>query len=57
MAATTRFITRSITKNRPLDMTLNLECTEEPLNDAQNTYKNKITENFNKVFFVINLFF
>lgn len=34
---------------RPPDMTLNLECVEEPLSDAQLSFRTKYKENFNTV--------
>ena len=45
----TRLITRSITTVRPTDMTLNLECAEEPLTEAQLNFRSKYKENFEKV--------
>ncbi|XP_033209365.1 uncharacterized protein LOC117168099 isoform X3 [Belonocnema kinseyi] len=44
-----RLITRSVTRVRPAEMTLNLECVEEPLSDAQLTFRSKYKENFEKV--------
>lgn len=52
MAATMspRCYSRSVTRNRPVNMTLNLECFEEPLSEAQIAFRNKQKENFNKVY-------
>ncbi|XP_051167778.1 uncharacterized protein LOC127285685 [Leptopilina boulardi] len=44
-----RLITRSVTMVRPPDMTLNLECVEEPLSDAQLSFRSKYKENFDSV--------
>ncbi|KAF7992971.1 hypothetical protein HCN44_005752 [Aphidius gifuensis] len=44
-----RLITRSITTTRPVDMTLNLDCVDEPLSEAQLTYLGKSKENYDKV--------
>ena len=42
---------RCVTTVRPADMTLNLECMEEPLSDSQLTFRSKYKENFEKVYF------
>lgn len=45
----TRLITRSIVNTRPVNMTLNLECTEEPLSEAQLMSRVKLKENCDRV--------
>ncbi|XP_014481960.1 PREDICTED: uncharacterized protein LOC106748192 isoform X2 [Dinoponera quadriceps] len=45
----TRMLTRSVSSTRPISMTLNLECSEEPLSEAQLMLKTKIKENFDRV--------
>ncbi|XP_078053044.1 relative of woc [Augochlora pura] len=45
----TRLITRSVTNTRPSHMTLNLECTEEPLSEAQLMLRSELKENHDKV--------
>lgn len=49
MAPKSRLITRSITTTRPIDMTLNLDCVDEPLSEAQLSYLGKSKENYDKV--------
>ncbi|XP_035744018.1 uncharacterized protein LOC118451481 isoform X2 [Vespa mandarinia] len=44
-----RTVSRSITSNRPLHMTLNLECIEEPLSESQLKQREKLQEDCNKV--------
>ncbi|XP_039311217.1 uncharacterized protein LOC105200390 isoform X2 [Solenopsis invicta] len=44
-----RLYSRSILNTRPINMILNLECTEEPLSEAQQTSKIKLKENYDKV--------
>ncbi|CAD6202029.1 GSCOCG00002909001-RA-CDS [Cotesia congregata] len=44
-----RLITRSVSKNRPVDMTLNLECSDEPLSEAQLAMSTKLKENYERV--------
>ncbi|XP_012285507.1 uncharacterized protein LOC105702483 isoform X3 [Orussus abietinus] len=44
-----RLITRSVTNTRPINMTLNLECTEEALSEAQLMSRIKYKENFDRV--------
>ncbi|XP_025159668.1 uncharacterized protein LOC105187905 isoform X3 [Harpegnathos saltator] len=45
----TRMFTRSVTNTRPINMTLNLECSEEPLSEAQLVLKTKLKENVDRV--------
>lgn len=40
---------RSHTTNRPSYMTLNLECTDEPLSEAQLKFQQELKENYDKV--------
>ncbi|KAI4481592.1 hypothetical protein M0802_013912 [Mischocyttarus mexicanus] len=44
-----RTVSQSASGNRPLHMTLNLECIEEPLSDSQVKQKEKLQEDFSKV--------
>ncbi|XP_008554785.1 uncharacterized protein LOC103576373 isoform X1 [Microplitis demolitor] len=44
-----RVINRSVSKTRPIDMTLNLECSEEPLSEAQLAMRTKLKENYDRV--------
>lgn len=44
-----RLITRSITNTRPIDMTLNLDCIDEPLSEAQLASLNRSKENYEKI--------
>ncbi|XP_012059146.1 PREDICTED: uncharacterized protein LOC105622337 [Atta cephalotes] len=44
-----RMFSRSVLNARPLNMTLNLECIEEPLSEAQLQIKTKQKENYDKV--------
>ncbi|XP_043288615.1 uncharacterized protein row [Venturia canescens] len=44
-----RLITRSVTSTRPVDMTLNLDCIEDSLSEAQQMTRMKIKENYDKV--------
>lgn len=44
-----RLFTRSILTRRPINMTLNLECTEEPLSEAQLISKTKLKEDYDRV--------
>lgn len=44
-----RLITRSVTSTRPISMTLNLDCCEEPLSDSQIAHRAKLKENHDKV--------
>ncbi|XP_011867897.1 PREDICTED: uncharacterized protein LOC105562025 isoform X2 [Vollenhovia emeryi] len=44
-----RVFARSVINVRPANMTLNLECTEEPLSEAQQTYRSNLKENYDKV--------
>lgn len=53
---------RSVTNTRPVNMTLNLECTEEPLSEAQLLSKTKLKDNIDRVtscvliaFFILTL--
>lgn len=48
----TRLITRSITNSRPPHMTLNLECSEEPLSEAQLVLGLELKENYDRVCFI-----
>jgi len=48
---------RSVLNARPLNMTLNLECIEEPLSEAQLQIKTKQKENYDKVILSGNNFF
>ncbi|XP_046144610.1 uncharacterized protein LOC114880486 isoform X2 [Osmia bicornis bicornis] len=45
----TRLVTRSASNSRPSHMTLNLECTEEPLSEAQLTLRLELKENYDRV--------
>ncbi|XP_076643086.1 uncharacterized protein LOC143353529 [Halictus rubicundus] len=45
----TRLITRSVTSTRPSHMTLNLECAEEPLSEAQLMLRLELKENYDRV--------
>ncbi|XP_076284718.1 relative of woc [Lasioglossum baleicum] len=45
----TRLITRSVTNTRPSHMTLNLECAEEPLSEAQLMLRLELKENYDRV--------
>lgn len=44
-----RLVTRSVTNSRPPHMTLNLECAEEPLSEAQLMLKLELKENYDRV--------
>ncbi|EGI63571.1 Pogo transposable element with ZNF domain [Acromyrmex echinatior] len=44
-----RIFSRSVLNARPLNMTLNLECIEEPLSEAQLQIRTKQKENYDKV--------
>jgi len=44
-----RLFARSVTNTRPLNMTLNMECTEESLTEAQLSSKTKFKENYDRV--------
>ncbi|KAK2589003.1 hypothetical protein KPH14_001852 [Odynerus spinipes] len=44
-----RIVSRSVTNSRPLHMTLNLECMEEPLSESQLKQKVKLQEDCDKV--------
>ncbi|XP_053982291.1 uncharacterized protein LOC128878260 isoform X1 [Hylaeus volcanicus] len=44
-----RLITRSVTNTRPSHMTLNLECAEEPLSEAQLMLQLELKENYDRV--------
>ncbi|XP_046474526.1 uncharacterized protein row isoform X2 [Neodiprion pinetum] len=44
-----RLITRSVTHTRPISMTLNLDCSEEPLSESQLAHNAKLKENYDKV--------
>ncbi|XP_036141434.1 uncharacterized protein LOC105833640 isoform X3 [Monomorium pharaonis] len=44
-----RMYSRSVLSTRPTDMTLNLECTEEPLSEAQQMSRTKHKEDYDKV--------
>ncbi|XP_017788953.1 PREDICTED: uncharacterized protein LOC108571427 [Habropoda laboriosa] len=44
-----RLVTRSVTNSRPHHMTLNLECTEEPLSEAQLMLRLELKENYDRV--------
>ncbi|XP_018346712.1 PREDICTED: uncharacterized protein LOC108751155 [Trachymyrmex septentrionalis] len=44
-----RMFSRSVLNARPLNMTLNLECIEEPLSEAQLQIRTKQKENYDKV--------
>lgn len=46
-----RLVTRSVTNSRPPHMTLNLECTEEPLSEAQLMLRLELKENYDRVCF------
>ena len=48
---------RSVLNARPLNMTLNLECIEEPLSEAQLQIRTKQKENYDKVILPGNNFF
>jgi len=52
-----RMFSRSVLNARPLNMTLNLECIEEPLSEAQLQIKTKQKENYDKVILSGNNFF
>lgn len=52
----TRVFSRSILNARPPNMTLNLECIEEPLSDAQLRIRTKQKENYDKVILPIIFF-
>lgn len=45
----TRTITRSVMGARPLHMTLNLECIEEPLSESQLKQRDQLQEDCSKV--------
>ncbi|KAK9308059.1 hypothetical protein QLX08_001790 [Tetragonisca angustula] len=45
----TRLVTRSVTNSRPPHMTLNLECSEEPLSKAQLVLRLELKENYDRV--------
>ena len=49
-----RLVTRSVTNSRPPHMTLNLECTEEPLSEAQLMLRLDLKENYDRVCFFIH---
>ncbi|CAK9827128.1 Pogo transposable element with ZNF domain [Anthophora retusa] len=44
-----RLVTRSVTNSRPHHMTLNLECVEEPLSEAQLMLRLELKENYDRV--------
>jgi len=44
-----RLFARSVTNTRPLNMTLNMECIEEPLSEAQLSSKTKFKDNYDRV--------
>lgn len=44
-----RLFTRSVLTKRPINMTLNLECTEEPLSEAQLISRTKFKEDYDRV--------
>lgn len=44
-----RLFTRSVLTKRPINMTLNLECTEEPLSEAQLISRTKLKEDCDRV--------
>ncbi|XP_011310606.1 uncharacterized protein [Fopius arisanus] len=44
-----RVLTRSVTTTRPIDMTLSLDCIEEPLSEAQIALKSRIQEDYERV--------
>ncbi|CAL7950827.1 unnamed protein product [Xylocopa violacea] len=44
-----RLVTRSVTNSRPPHMTLNLECAEEPLSEAQLMLRLELKENYDRV--------
>lgn len=44
-----KLFTRSVLTRRPINMTLNLECTEEPLSEAQLTSRTKLKEDYDRV--------
>jgi len=44
-----RLFARSVTNTRPLNMTLNMECIEESLTEAQLSSKTKFKENYDRV--------
>lgn len=44
-----RLFTRSVLTRRPINMTLNLECTEEPLSEAQLISRTKLKEDYDRV--------
>lgn len=48
---------RSVTSTRPLNMTLSLECKEEPLSEAQLMLRMKVKENCDMVRFFCGLRF
>ncbi|XP_026830273.1 uncharacterized protein LOC105286543 isoform X4 [Ooceraea biroi] len=45
----TRLFTRSVINARPINMTLNMECTEEPLSEVQLSSRTKLKDNCNRV--------
>lgn len=53
----TRMFSRTVTNTRPISMTLNLECSEEPLSEAQLVSKVKLKENIDRVNLSANCFF
>ncbi|XP_011697131.1 PREDICTED: uncharacterized protein LOC105455472 isoform X1 [Wasmannia auropunctata] len=44
-----RIFSRSVLNTRPVNMTLNLECTEEPLSEAQKKLRTKLKEDCDRV--------
>lgn len=52
-----RVFSRSVINIRPLNMTLNLECTEEPLSESQQTLRTKLKEDCDRVNSLANNFF
>ncbi|XP_050447786.1 uncharacterized protein LOC126849694 isoform X3 [Cataglyphis hispanica] len=44
-----RLFTRSVLTRRPINMTLNLECTEDPLSEAQLISRTKLKEDYDRV--------
>jgi len=44
-----RIFSRSVLNARPANMTLNLECTEEPLSEAQQQLRTKLKKDCDEV--------
>lgn len=52
-----RMFSRTVINARPPNMTLNLECTEEPLSEAQQMLKTKLKEDCDRVSLPANYLF